>query len=208
MRQVYESTKDRVEAAQARRLGLGVALSAQAAAQQSFEQATKPVLQSLQSEVEYREAVKVAMAAEKKIATASQDPTLSSVERQSQVSAAQTDIARLKGMEQEAFAKHPEVSLLMAQRDAALQKLSQLRAEWRAAVEQSSEVQAAERKWEQAKALHDKALDRVANLKKKLAADQVKIAKQRVELQKATLQDKANDQKLKPGEKKPNGLKK
>ena len=194
-KKAYETTEERTEETHGRRLGLANAMTLESAAQSAFENGVQPVLLALQQQVEYRNAANSAKAAEQELTQLTKNQSLSPTDRELQSKAAQVDIKRVKTMEQEAIVGVPETRKLKEQRDAAIQKLAQLRAEIRAAVSASSEVQAAELKWEKAKKSHEKDLAQVVGMKKKFAADQAKLAAEKVQLQKANMQDKANDQK-------------
>jgi hypothetical protein len=188
-------------------LGIPEAIEAQRKAQTAYDEAAKPVIDSMRTNPKYSALAQRVEAASKTLKELSTRTDLDAAAKQQLQSAANKEIAdwryaQTNFLDASSELKTPRETLLAAQK-----RLSELRSQMKKQLDNHPDVRNAEKKWSKAKEDREKAAARVAELYKKAAVDKNKLIAERAQLSKSIMQDKANDQK-KNNNKKNNNKKK
>jgi hypothetical protein len=176
-------------------LGIPEAIEAQRKAQTAYDEAAKPIIDSMRTNPKYAALAQRVEAATKTLKELSTRTDLDAAAKQQLQSAANKEIAdwryaQTNFLDASSELKTPRETLLAAQK-----RLSELRSQMKKQLDNHPDVRNAEKKWSKAKEDREKAASKVAELYKKAAIDKNKLIAERAQLSKSIMQDKANDQK-------------
>lgn len=190
-----EATRDRVEAAQGRTIGIDRALQTQAEAKKSYDAAANPILTTLKESPAYKAAKAQAEKGHEELKRIAAMKELSGDERRRLEAAANLKALAVANLEQETLLSHPEVVALKEKQDAAAKHVQELRGRIKTAVDKDSTVKAAHESTNKARDGVEAAQRHVVQLRSKVAATRAKLAKEANDVAKAKAADKANDNK-------------
>jgi len=188
-RHQLEESRKRVEAEQKASLKYDVALAEQAQAQEKFDNAKAPILDSLKSKPEYKAAQVRVAAAETRSKQIREDSSLAEDERKKSLAEATRDKLAVRDLENSALNSEPKLKRLRDNLETAHDDVARLHAKVKEAVESSSEVRSGLRALQSAMQQTAQAKAEVAKESSELAGDQAKLAKEQAQLDKAKLND-------------------
>jgi septal ring factor EnvC (AmiA/AmiB activator) len=188
-----DKTKERLENWISQNIGLKDAVEAQRTAQRAYDDASKPVIESMKDNPKYAELGQRMATAEKTIKDIGARKDLDETTRQKLLGESSKVLADWRY----AVSKHLETaSELTGPREklaAAQEKVSQLRSQLKLQLEAHPDYKSALKKWEKAKGDVDKAEAQVLAARRKAASENSKLASEKAQLSKAIAQDKQND---------------
>lgn len=183
-------------------LGIPEAIEAQRKAQTAYDEAAKPLIESMRTNPKYAALAQRVEAASKTLKELATRTDLDAAAKQQLLSAANKEIAdwryaQTNFLDTSSELKNPRETLVTAQK-----RLSELRSQMKKQLDNHPDVRNAEKKWSKAKEDREKAAAKVAEQYKKAALNKNKLIAERAALSKSIMQDKANDNKNKNNNKK------
>jgi hypothetical protein len=194
-KKAMDDTSNRLERWISQNLGIPAAIEAQRTAQAAYDEAAKPMIAAMKANPKYLPLVERADKADKFLKSLPTNTVLDETTRRQQESAALKELADLRSTVSSYLESLPELKYPREKLVAAQTKLAELRGQLKKQLELHPDLMSAEKKWSQSKVLHEKNKGRLATLGRNLAAEQSKLAAERAQLSKATMQDKQNDNK-------------
>jgi hypothetical protein len=179
----------------AKNIGIPEAIEKQRKAQAAYDEATKPLIDSMRTNPKYAPLAQRVEAAVKTLKELSGRTDLEEAAKQQLQSAANKEIAdwryaQTSFLDSSSELKVPKETLLAAQKH-----LSELRSQMKKQLDNHPDVRNAEKKWTKAKTDREKAAAEVAALYRKAAIDKNRLLAEKSQLSKSIMQDKANDNK-------------
>ncbi len=176
-------------------LGIPEAIEAQRKAQTAYDEAAKPLIESMRTNPKYAALAQRVEAASKTLKELATRTDLDAAAKQQLQSAANKEIAdwryaQTNFLDTSPELKNPRETLVTAQK-----RLSELRSQMKKQLDNHPDVRNAEKKWSKAKEDREKAAAKVAEQYKKAALNKNKLIAERAALSKSIMQDKANDNK-------------
>lgn len=190
-----DATRDRVEATQGRTIGIDRAIQAQTEAKKSFDTAAAPVLAALKESAAYKAAKARADKGHQELKQVAAQTDLTADERRRREAAANVDALAVANLEKETLEGHADVKALKGSADEAAQRVQELRARIKSAVDKDSTVRSAHDATSKARDAVETAQRRVAQQRNKVASARAKLAKESADVAQAKAADKANDNK-------------
>lgn len=190
-----EATRDRVETAQGRTIGIDRAIREQTEAKKSFDAAAAPVLAALKDSAAYKAAKTRAEKGHQELKQIAAQTELTAEERRRREAAANADALAIANLEKETLDGHADIKALKTNADEAAQRVQELRSRIKSAVDKDSTVRAARDATSKAHDVVEAAQRRVAQQRAKVANTRTKLAKESGDVAQAKAADKANDNK-------------
>lgn len=188
-----DAVRKKTEQDVAYKLRINETIEEQKKAQAAYDEASKPLIESMKTNPKYSELAKRADAAEKTLKELNARTDVDDTTRQHLQSQSSKELADWRYNVKNFLDTAPE---LKAQREklAAVQaKLADSRHHLKLQVDAHADVRNAEKKYDKAKQDEDKAKTAFASKKQKVMADQSKLAAEKAQLSKAMYQDKQNN---------------
>ncbi len=190
-----DATRDRVEATQGRTIGIDRAIQVQVEAKKGFDTAAAPVLAALKESAAYKAAKTRSDKGHQELKRIAAQTDLTVDERRRRETAANADALAVANLEKETLDGHADVKVLKVSADEAAQRVQELRARIKSAVDKDSAVRSAHDATSKARDAVEVAQRRVAQQRTKVANTRAKLAKESGDVAQAKAADKANDNK-------------
>lgn len=189
----WDAIRNETERTLSDQLRLPAAIETQRKAQAAYDEATGPIVASMQANPKYSDLFSKAIVAEKSLKELSGNTTLDAAKADQLRSAASKILSDWRYARDRYLESHPDLKDERTALTEAQAKLIDIRSLLKKQLDAHPDPKVAERNYEKAKTDVDRAEAALAASRRKFVSEQSKLASERMQLSKAIAQDKKND---------------